>query len=99
MNQERIYHVLVAPVASEKAIRVADQNRQYVFKVRPDSNKTEIRQAIEQLFNVQVQSVNTLNVAGKTRRFGRGLGRRSDWKKAYVTLKEGQEINYAGSIE
>ncbi len=99
MNQERIYHVLVAPVASEKAIRVADQHRQYVFKVRPDSSKSEIRQAIEKLFSVQVQSVNTLNVAGKTRRFGRGMGRRSDWKKAYVTLKEGQEINYTGAIE
>ncbi len=96
MNQERIYQVLLAPHVSEKATRVGDQHNQYVFRVLPDATKQEIKSAVEKLFSVQVLGVNTLNVLGKNKRFGARLGRRSDWKKAYVTLKEGAELNFSG---
>ncbi len=99
MNQERIFQILLAPHVSEKATMVADKNRQFVFKVRPDATKLEIKKAVEQLFEVKVDSVNTTNVPGKVKRFGRFIGRRSDWKKAYVTRKDGFEIEFAGSAE
>lgn len=99
MNQERIFQVLLAPHVSEKATIVADKNRQFVFKVRPDATKLEIKKAVEQLFEVKVDSVNTTNVQGKVKRFGRFVGRRSDWKKAYVTLKDGFDIQFAGAAE
>ncbi len=97
MNTEKIFHVLIAPVASEKAVRIGDAHNQYVFKVRTDSTKTDIAKAVEQLFKVEVNSVNTLNVAGKSRRTGKSMGVRSDWKKAYVSLKQGFEINFTGA--
>lgn len=99
MNQERIYQVLLGPHISEKATVVAEKNRQYVFRVRPDANKLEIKKAVEKLFNVQVASVNTTVVKGKNKRFGRNLGRRSDLKKAYVALKEGFDIDFTGAAE
>lgn len=99
MNQERIYQVLIGPHVSEKATVVAEKNREYVFKVRLDANKLEIKTAVEKLFNVKVEGVNTLVVKGKSKRFGRNLGRRSDFKKAYVQLKEGSDIDFAGAAE
>ena len=99
MNQERIYQVLLGPHISEKATIVAEKNRQFVFRVRPDANKLEIKKAVEKLFNVQVASVNTTVLKGKNKRFGRGLGRRSDIKKAYVALKEGFDLDFSGAAE
>lgn len=99
MNQERIYQVLLGPHISEKATVVAEKNRQFVFRVRPDANKLEIKKAVEKLFNVQVASVNTTITKGKSKRFGRSLGRRSDIKKAYVALKEGFDLDFSGAAE
>lgn len=99
MNQERIYQVLLGPHISEKATVVAEKNRQYVFRVRPDANKLEIKKAVEKLFNVQVAFVNTTITKGKNKRFGRSLGRRSDIKKAYVALKAGFDIDFTGAAE
>ena len=99
MNQERIYQVLLGPHISEKATIVAEKNRQFVFRVRPDANKLEIKKAVEKLFNVQVASVNTTITKGKNKRFGRSLGRRSDIKKAYVALKEGFDLDFSGAAE
>ena len=97
MNQERLLKVLLGPLVSEKSSRLTEQSQQFAFKVLPDANKLEIKKAVESLFNVNVQSVQVLNVKGKVKRFGRGLGRRNDWKKAYVRLQEGQEIDLAGA--
>ena len=99
MNQERIYEVLLGPHISEKATVVAEKNRQFVFRVRPDANKLEIKAAVEKLFNVKVESVNTTITKGKSKRFGRSLGRRSDLKKAYVALKEGFDLDFTGTAE
>lgn len=99
MNQERIYQVLLGPHISEKATVVAEKNRQFVFRVRTDANKLEIKKAVEKLFNVQVASVNTTITKGKSKRFGRSLGRRSDIKKAYVALKEGFDLDFSGAAE
>jgi large subunit ribosomal protein L23 len=95
MNQERLMHVLLAPHISEKTAMAAESSNQYVFKVARDANKTEIRAAVEKLFEVNVESVRVLNVKGKTKRFKNILGRRPHWKKAYVRLAEGQTIDIA----
>ncbi len=95
MNKERIYQILLAPHYSEKAQMVGDKRGVQVFKVANDATKLEIKKAVEHLFGVKVEAVNTLNVKGKTKRFGRTVGRRSDVKKAYVTLKAGQDIQMA----
>lgn len=97
MNQERLLQVLLAPHVSEKATMIADKHRQLVFKVRRDANKLEIKKAVEGLFNVKVDSVNTTLVKGKNKRFGRSLGRRQDFKKAYVSLKDGYDIDFAAA--
>lgn len=97
MNQERLMKVLLGPHVSEKSTKIGDRYRQIVFKVAADATKPEIKQAVEQLFNVQVDGVRVNNVRGKTRRFGQITGRRKDWKKAYVSLKEGFDISFAGS--
>jgi len=97
MNQERILQVLLAPHVSEKSTLVADANSQHVFRVLPGASKTEIKQAVEQLFEVKVAQVRVMNVKGKTKRFGQREGKRSDWRKAYVTLAEGQDIDFAGA--
>lgn len=99
MNQERIYQVLLGPHVSEKATMLAETSRQFVFKVRLDANKLEIKKAVEKLFNVQVAYVNTTVVKGKNKRFGRSLGRRSDFKKAYVALKDGFDLDFTGATE
>ena len=97
MNQERIFKVLKAPHVSEKATLVADRSNQFVFKVAADATKTEIKAAVEKLWDVKVKSVNTLVAKGKTKRFGRSEGKRSDWKKAYVSLQEGFDIDFLGA--
>ena len=95
MNQERVFQVLVGPHASEKAAIVADDNNQYVFKVAIDATKAEIKTSVEQLFDVKVREVNTLRVKGKVKRNRFGLSAKSTWKKAYVTLEQGQDIDFA----
>lgn len=94
-NEHRLYTIIKSPVISEKSTFVADKNEQIIFAVASDANKHEIKAAVELLFKVQVKSVNVLNVMGKNKKHGRFLGKRSDWKKAYVSLKSGQEINFA----
>ena len=94
MNQERLLQVLLAPQVSEKATDVADKNNQVIFKVAADATKPEIKAAVELLFKVDVESVQIANVKGKQKRFGRNMGSRKNWKKAYVSLKPGQEINF-----
>lgn len=98
-KQERLMQVLLAPHVSEKGTTVADLHNQVVFRVKTDATKTEIRQAVETLFKVKVTQVRTLNVRGKSKRFGQMAGRRPDWKKAYITLAQGQEINFAAGVE
>jgi large subunit ribosomal protein L23 len=96
MNTVRMHRIILGPVVSEKSTRVAEKRNQAVFKVARDAQKPEIKQAIEALFNVKVEGVQTLNMKGKTKRFGQSAGRRSDWKKAYVTLAAGQQIDFLG---
>ena len=96
MNTERLTQVLVAPHISEKTAGLADDKNQHVFKVLPNANKQEIKAAVEQLFNVKVAAVRTVNVKGKAKRFGGAMGKRSDWKKAYVRLEEGHDIDLSG---
>ncbi len=95
MNQERLLQVILAPQITEKATHVADKHQQIAFKVRTDATKPEIKAAVELVFKVEVDGVTVANVKGKTKRAGRMMGRRKDWKKAYVSLKPGQEINFA----
>lgn len=96
MNQERLLQVLVAPKQSEKGARVADLYRQYVFKVLNDATKPEIKAAVEQLFKVEVEHVTTSTVHARTRNFKGRAGLRGNWKKAFVKLKAGFEINFGG---
>ena len=94
-NMDQLMTVVLAPVVSEKGTMVADKNRQYVFRVADAATKPEIKAAVELMFKTQVKSVSVLNVHGKQKRSGRFMGRRNNWKKAYVALQEGQEINFA----
>lgn len=94
LNQERLLQVLLAPQISEKATFVAEKNEQVVFRVAGDASKPEIKAAVEMLFKVEVKSVQVANVKGKVKRFKGSVGRRKGWKKAYVCLKAGQEINF-----
>jgi large subunit ribosomal protein L23 len=96
-NPEQLMNVVLAPVVSEKSTFVADKNRQYVFRVADRATKPEIKAAIELMFKTKVDGVTVLNVRGKERRFGRMTGRKRNWKKAYVRLAEGQEINFAAT--
>jgi len=93
----RLYNVVLAPVISEKSTMLADKNRQYVFRVADNASKPEIKAAVELLFKTKVDSVTVSNVKGKEKRFGRFLGSRRSWKKAYVCLAPGQEINFAAT--
>lgn len=99
MNQERVFKVLLGPHISEKATMLADGKGQFVFKVAVDATKLEIKHAIEKLFEVKVAKVSTVNVNGKTKRTARGLGKRNDWKKAYIALEPGQDLDFASSAE
>lgn len=95
MNQERIFQVLVGPHVSEKAAIVGDDHNQYVFKVAVDATKLEIKRSVEQLFKVRVAAVNTLKVKGKVKRNRYGYSTKPVWKKAYVKLAQGQDIDFA----
>lgn len=99
IREERILKVLKAPHISEKSTMVAEKTNTIVFKVATDATKAEVKAAVEKLFEVEVKDVRTLNVKGKTKRTGNRMGQRSDWKKAYVTLKEGQDIDFIGGAE
>ena len=94
---DRLMTIVLAPVVSEKSTFVADKNRQYVFRVADRATKPQIKAAIELMFKTKVEDVTVLNVRGKERRFGRFTGRRRNWKKAYVRLAAGQEINFAAA--
>ena len=95
-DEGRLMQVLVAPVISEKATMVAEKSNAVTFKVLRDATKPEIKAAVELLFNVQVKGVSVANIKGKTKRFGRTVGRRDHVRKAYVSLKAGQELNFSG---
>ena len=97
MNQERLMKVLLAPHVSEKSTMVAEASNQVVFKVVPDATKSEIKKAVELLFDVKVEAVRVLNVKGKAKRTGKVEGRRKNWRKAYVSLAEGNEIDFLGA--
>jgi large subunit ribosomal protein L23 len=94
---DRLMSLVLAPVVSEKSTFVADRNRQYVFRVADGATKPEIKAAVELMFKTKVDGVTVSNVKGKERRFGRIVGRKRSWKKAYVRLAEGQEINFAAT--
>ena len=96
MNEERLYQIILNPVISEKSTMAADRDGQVVFKVRTDATKSEIRAAVEKLFEVKVKNVQVVNVRGKVKRFGRTPGMRSNWKKAYGCLEEGHDIDFLG---
>ncbi len=95
--KERLMSIVLGPHLSEKSTAGGDRDRQIVFRVRRDSTKDEIRRAVELLFEVKVEGVQVVNVQGKAKRFGRTPGRRQDWKKAYVSLAEGSDINFMGT--
>ena len=97
MSQERLMKVLLAPHVSEKTARIADASNQIAFKVVKDATKPEIKSAVELMFDVKVKSVSVTNMKGKQKRFGRILGRQKNWKKAYVTLEPGQDIDFLGT--
>ncbi len=96
MSNDRLYQVLLSPRVTEKTTRVGEHSNQYVFKVTSDSNKTEIKDAVEKLFEVNVESVRIVNVKGKSKTFKLRSGKRNDWKKAYVRVQEGQVIDFLG---
>ncbi|MSQ47459.1 MAG: 50S ribosomal protein L23 [Deltaproteobacteria bacterium] len=89
-----VYSVLTSPLITEKATLVKEEGNQVVFRVRPDANKHAIRHAVETLFKVKVEKVRTVQYLGKAKRVGKSLGKKSDWKKAYVTLAEGNQIEF-----
>lgn len=93
-KEQRLMQVLLAPTISEKSTYVGEKHNQVVFRVTPDATKPEIKAAVELLFKVKVKGVQVSNVKGKEKRFGRFMGRRRNWKKAYVSLMPGQEINF-----
>ena len=98
MNSERLTRIIIGPIVSEKSSLVSKNNNQVVLKVLPCANKLEIRHAVETLFDVKVLAVTTANVKGKSKRTGRILGKRSNWKKSYVTLADGYDINFLGEL-
>ncbi len=97
MNKEKLLQVLIAPRVSEKSTRIGDANKQFVFDVIPDATKPDIKAAVEMMFNVQVASVRVSNLKGKTKMFRRSIGKRSDTKKAYVSLRPGFDIDFMGA--
>lgn len=96
-HRERLMNVLYSPLMSEKSTNVAELHNQIVFRVRTDANKTEIRQAVELLFEVKVADVTVVNCRGKIKRHGQSSGRRAAWKKAYVKLAAGSQIDFLGA--
>lgn len=96
MKNERLFEVLLAPRVTEKTTRVGEQGNQYVFRVATDAEKSEVRDAVESLFGVNVEAVRIVNVKGKNKSFRMRAGKRRDWKKAYVRVQEGQVIDFLG---
>ena len=96
MNKERLMNILLSPVVSEKSAMASDNANQFAFKVVVDASKPEIAKAVELMFDVKVEQVRTVNVKGKQKRFGAVMGRRNSWKKAYVRLEQGHDIDFAG---
>ena len=96
-SKERLMSVVIGPHLSEKSTTLGERDKQFVFRVRRDSTKSDIRRAVEFLFEVKVTAVQVVSCKGKAKRFGQKLGRRQDWKKAYVKLAEGQDINFLGA--
>ncbi|MEO6562132.1 MAG: 50S ribosomal protein L23 [Nitrosospira sp.] len=97
-SQERLMQVILAPQVSEKATYIAEKHNQVIFRVVQDATKAEIKAAVELMWkaqNIEVENVQVTNIKGKEKRFGRFMGRRSNWKKAYVSIKKGQEINFS----
>ena len=99
MKEERLHQVLLRPIVSEKSTTRAENHHQVVFEVLQDANKVEVRRAVEKLFDVNVESVQLINVRGKVKRFGKTPGQRSNWKKAYVRLGKGQDIDFLGNTQ
>ena len=99
MNREQLMSVLIAPHVTEKTSLAMQNHNQYTFRVRRDARKTDIRKAIELMFDVKVAGVQVVNEPGKARRFGRTSGRTQDWKKAYVRLAAGQSIDYEAQLK
>jgi large subunit ribosomal protein L23 len=99
MNQARLMKVLLAPHVTEKTANASDQSNQIAFKVAVDASKPEIKKAVELMFDVEVESVQVLNLKGKVTRFGQMQGRRKNSRKAYVTLKPGHDIDFTGIAE
>lgn len=97
MNSYQLANVILAPIVSEKSATAAESNKQFVFKVEKKSTKDQIKNAVEMMFSVEVDSVNVLNVKGKQKRSARSLYKKSDWKKAYVKLKEGFDIEFSAA--
>lgn len=95
IQQSKLANIILAPIVSEKSTNAAEDSNHFVFKVQKVATKLEIRKAVELMFSVEVDSVQVLNMKGKVKRFGRSLGKRSDWKKAYVKLKPGHDIDFA----
>ena len=97
MNAERMHQILLRPVISEKSTNAAEANRQVVFEVLENATKAEVREAVEKLFDVSVTAIQVLNVRGKIKRFGKTPGKRNNWKKAYVRLAAGDDIDFLGA--
>jgi large subunit ribosomal protein L23 len=97
INQYQLASVLEAPIISEKSTIAAEKNKRFVFKVQKQATKKQVKNAVEIMFGVEVDSVQVLNVKGKQKRAGRTLGQRSDWKKAYVKLKPGHDIEFSAA--
>lgn len=95
LTKDALYQVLLSPVVTEKSTRAADQGGQVVFQVATTATRNDVKAAVEQAFDVEVEAVRILNVKGKTKRFGKALGKRNDRKKAYIRLKEGSDIDFA----
>jgi len=97
IQKNELANVLIAPIVSEKSTNAAENSNHFVFRVKKVATKIEIKKAVELMFDVEVDAVQVLNVKGKVKRFGRTLGKRSDWKKAYVKLKAGHDIDFASA--
>ncbi|MFK5950744.1 MAG: 50S ribosomal protein L23 [Methylococcales bacterium] len=97
LEKNKLANVLLAPIVSEKSTIAAEESNRFVFKVQKIATKLEVKKAVELMFDVEVDTVQVLNVKGKVKRFGQALGKRSDWKKAYVKLKPGQDIDFASA--
>jgi len=95
MNEYDLATVLLSPLVSEKGVHIGEKENRYIFKVRKNATKLQIRKAVEAMLKVEVESVQTLNLKGKKKRFGRTMGKRPDWKKAYVRLKPGHDIDFS----